>query len=156
MRWGCAVRRLEVDRLVVGVHGGLLEGLAERRVGMADASDVLGRGAVLHGEDGLANHLSRVGADDVGAEDLVGLLLDDDLYEPVLVVVCLCPRVGQEGELADLVLDPGLLELRLVPAHPCHLRVRVDDRWNGVVIDVPVSGLEHLDGSEAWCEDGGA
>ena len=58
---------LEVDRLVVGGHGGLLEGLRHGGVRVARAADVLRARAVLHGEHALRDHLARVGRDDVDA-----------------------------------------------------------------------------------------
>eukprot|EP00962_Isochrysis_galbana_P053480 scaffold24913_cov102-Isochrysis_galbana.AAC.1 len=56
--------RLKVDGLAVGGHGGFLEGLRHGGVGVAGAADVFGRGAVLHGEDTLGDHLAGVGGDD--------------------------------------------------------------------------------------------
>jgi hypothetical protein len=73
-----------------------------------------------------------------------GSLRDDSLG----VLVGLGPRVGREGVLSNLVLDPGRLELLLVLADPRDLGVGVDDRGDGVVVDVSVAVLD-LDGGDA-------
>jgi hypothetical protein len=74
-----------------------------------------------------------------------GSLRDDSLG----VLVGLGPRVGREGVLSNLVLDPGRLELLLVLADPRDLGVGVDDRGDGVVVDVSVAVLDDLDGGDA-------
>jgi len=72
---------LKVDGLVVSGHAGFLEGLGEGWVSMAGARDVLAAGAVLHRQHALGNHLTGVGADDVHAKDLVGLLVRQHLHQ---------------------------------------------------------------------------
>ena len=79
----------------------------------------------------------------------VRLLLDDKLDKAVRLVVRLRTRVGQEGELADLVRDALLLERLLRLADPRHLRVRVDHRRNHVVVHVAEAVLDQLDGRNA-------
>lgn len=145
---------------------------------MSRARDVLARTPVLDREHELSEHISRSrsdlhrpsatqphrekeGTNDVSSEDLVGILLDEDLDEPVRVVVGLCARVGRHGVLPDAVLDALGLELLLVLADPCDLffRVRlrrarrgraylgvgVDDGRNGGVVDVAVARVDELD-----------
>jgi hypothetical protein len=74
------------------------------------------------------------------------------LDETVLVVVCLCSRVGGEWELSNLVLDTGLLELFLVLSDPCDFRMGVDDRWNSFVVDVAVAVLDVFDSGDTCSE----
>ena len=78
---------LVVDGLAVGGHGSLFEGLGERGVSVASAANVLGGGAVLESEGALGDHLTGVGADNVHAEDTVGLSVGEELDETVGVGV---------------------------------------------------------------------
>lgn len=96
---------------------------------------------------------------DVNTEDLVSLLLRDKLHLALGVEVRLRPRVGHEGELADLVLNAIRLELLLGLADPSDLGVGVDDGGNGAVVDVTVTRVEILSGRNALllglvCEHG--
>lgn len=138
--------RLEVDGLGVGGHGGLLESLSQRRVGVAGTGNVLGGRAVLKGQGGLGNHLTGVGSDDVAAQQPVGLGIGKHLDHAVRVEVGLGTRVGAEGEGADLVGDVLVLEFLLVLADPGNLGVGVHDRRNDTVVDVAVALLDVLDG----------
>lgn len=85
----------------------------------------------------------------MNAEDLVSLLLRDELHLALGVEVRLRPRVGHEGELADLVLDTVRLELLLGLADPGDFRMSVDDGGNCAVVDVTVTGVEILSGRNA-------
>jgi hypothetical protein len=118
-------------------------------VSMASPRNVLRTRAVLHRENTLADHLTRVRADDVHAEHTVGLRLRDDLHAAVRVRVRLGARVGAERELARLVLGAGSLELLLGLADPGDLGVCVDNRRDHVVVDVAVPGLDVLDRGDA-------
>ncbi len=60
--------------------------LAERRVRVDREADVLEERVHLEGERALADEVARFGADDVHAEQLVGLLVGDDLEEAVGLV----------------------------------------------------------------------
>lgn len=75
-------------------------------------------------------------ADDVHAEDAVGLGVRERLDEAVGLAVGLGARVGHHVELAHAVLDVLRLELLLALAHPRHLRRRVDHRRHAVVVHV--------------------
>ena len=139
---------LVVDSLAVGGHGSLLEGLSERGVSVASASDVLGGSTVLKSEGALSNHLTSVGADNVHTEDTVGLSVGEELDETVGVGVGLGAGVGAEGEGADLVLDALRLELLLSLADPGHLWVRVDNGGDGGVVNMTMTTLDKLDSSD--------
>ena len=159
-----------MDSLAVGSHGCLLKRLGEGRVSVAGSGNVLRRRLVLNRKDRRGDHLTGVGANDVHTENLVRLLLDQELDGSLRVGVRLGSRVGEEGELASLVLDTLLLEVLLSltakfgkskseqlgavknenesghhSPNPCDLRVCVDDRRNGLVVDVTVAGLDNLD-----------
>lgn len=132
---------------------------------VAGSGNVLGTRAVFHSQDALSDHLAGVGAwksisdqclrhciacgltHDVHAENTVGLLLDEELNLALGVDVRLGTGVGREGELSDLVLHAGRLELLLGLTNPGNLGVCVDDRGDSLVVDVPVAGLDVFDGS---------
>lgn len=86
--------------------------------------------------------------EDLNTEHEIGLLLNKELDEAILVVVRLCTAVCREGELADFVGDALSLELLLVLADPSHLGVGVNDRGNDGVVDVAVPSGENLGGSD--------
>ena len=125
-----------MDRLRRGGHARLLHGLAEGRVRVARPRDVLGRGAVLHAQDALGDHLAGVRADDVHAEDLVRGRVREDLDHALGIADGARARVRAERERADLVLYVSFLELLLGPAHRRELGVRVDDARDRVVVHV--------------------
>src|SRR5258708_7806915 len=64
-----------------------LDGLRQRRMRVTGARDVLRGGAVLHGERQLRNHGAGVRADDVHTQHTVGLVVGQDLDEPLGVAV---------------------------------------------------------------------
>ena len=136
-----------MDSLGVGGHGSLLESLGEGRVSVASAGNILGRSTVLEGKGTLSNHLTGVGADDVNTEKTVGLGVGDHLNHTLSVEVGLGAGVGAEGEGADLVGDTGLLELLLGLANPGNLGEGVHDRGDAAVVNVAVTLLDVLDGS---------
>ncbi len=132
---------------------------------VAGASNILRAGTVLDGEDTLSDHLTGVRTydttpcekntilsrkerltDDVNAKNTVSLSLSQELNLTLSIEVGLRTRVGRERELADLVLDASSLELLLGLADPSDLRVGVHDGGDGVVVDVPVTLADVLDG----------
>ena len=64
------------------------------------------------------------------------------------ILVGLGSRVGSEWVLSNLVLDTGLLEFLLVLTNPRDLWVGVNDRWNGVVVDVTMTVFDDLDSGD--------
>ena len=85
----------------------------------------------------------------MNTQNLIGLLLGENLNKSFRILVRLGPRVGNEGELSNLVLHAILFQILLSLSHPSDLRVGVHNRWNGVVVDVPMAGLDVLDSSNA-------
>ena len=83
-------------------------------------------------------------------EDLVRLLLRKELYEAFGVEIGLCSRVGGKGEFSDVVLHTGGFEILFCLAHPGNLGVGVDDGRYGVVVDMSVTVLDVLHGSDTW------
>lgn len=136
-----------MDSLGVGGHGSLLESLGKGRVGVAGASNVLARSTILKGKGTLSNHLTSVGADNVNTEKAVSLGVGDHLDHTIGVEVGLSAGVGAEREGTDAVGDTGLLELLLRLANPGDLGEGVHDGGNATVIDVAVTLLNVLDGS---------
>ena len=70
-------------------------------------------------------------------------LFKQSLYS-LSVLVTLCPRISSIRVLSDLVLDARRLQLFLILAHPRNLGVRVHNRGDGIVVDVPVAVLDHF------------
>lgn len=67
---------------------------------VAGPCNVFTAGVVFHGEGSFSDGLTSVGADDVAAENLVGVSLSEELDETILVVDGLGARVGNVGERA--------------------------------------------------------
>ena len=79
----------------------------------------------------------------------VGLGVRKELDHTLGVEVGLRTGVGGEGEVSNVVLDAGLLELLLVLANPGNLGVGVHDGGDGAVVDVAVALSDVLDGSDS-------
>src|SRR5205085_12043247 len=78
--------------------------------------------------------LGRVGADDVGAQDLAVLRVPDDLDEAFRLARSAGPTVGGEGEFPDLVVDFLFLDLRLGQADRRNFRMAISSVGNVAVI----------------------
>mmetsp|Transcript_3347 Transcript_3347/g.13365 ORF Transcript_3347/g.13365 Transcript_3347/m.13365 type:complete len:593 (-) Transcript_3347:180-1958(-) len=141
---------LKVDRLIIRGHAGLLQGLAQRRVRVASAGDVLRGRAILHAQDGFRDHLAGVRADDVHAEDAVGARVRQHLDEAVDGLDGARAAVGREGEGSLVVRDARLLELVLRLAHVGKLGHGVDHAGDGVVVDVASISRQRLDHRDAF------
>ena len=77
-------------------------------------------------------------------QNLVSLLLSNNLDESLRILVRLGPGVRSERELPDLKLHALLLQILFRLSDPSDLRVGVHDRWDGIVVDMPVTRLEIL------------
>ena len=113
---------------------------------MADTGNVFTGGAVFKSKSSLTtimieivikplqvgsyfvNHLSGSWSNDVRPQESVCGLLPKDLHQAIRVVVALGPAVGDEGELAHVILDALGLEVLLVLADPGHLLNRRIDQ----------------------------
>ena len=84
----------------------------------------------------------------MGTENLVRLLFYENLDASLLVIVRLGARVGQEGILANLVFNFGGFQFLLRLTHPSDLGMSVDDGWDCIVVDVTVTRLDKLSGSD--------
>jgi hypothetical protein len=82
-------------------------------MGVAGAGDILGRGAELHGNRSLGDHVAGVRADDVYTEHAIGLGIGKDFHETVGLKIRLGAAVGGEGKFSDIVSDAGLFQLLL-------------------------------------------
>src|SRR5260370_1386290 len=102
-----------MDRASADGEGGFLDRLVERRMGMRRARDVLGRGAILHGERRLGDHRAGIWPNDMDTEHAVGLGIGEDLDEAVSVRVGARAAIRREGEFSRLVGYPGGLQLLL-------------------------------------------
>jgi len=131
-------------------HSRLLESLRERRMRMTRPRHILRRSTILDSQDALGNHLPRIRADDMDAQDAIRLSISDELNHAVGLEVRLGARVGGEGEGAGLVLDARGLDFGLVLPDPGHLRVRVHDGRDGAVVDVAVAFGDVFDGRDGF------
>ena len=95
-----------MDGLGVCCHAGLFECFGESRVGVAGSSQVFRAGAVLEPNHSFCDHLTSARADNMGAQESVGLLVGQNLDHAVGVGDGLGPGVGQEGEHSLGVLNP--------------------------------------------------
>ncbi len=68
-----------MNRPPVYGHGRLVHPLRQRRVGVHGAGEILGASVKLHGGDRFGDQLGGVGAEDVYAEDAIGLAMTDNL-----------------------------------------------------------------------------
>src|SRR5919112_3762132 len=117
-----------MNRQAVDALGRLHDGLGDGRVRVDDAPQLFGRGFEVERDDGLVNHLRRVRADDVDAQQLVVLRLADDLDEALLLAEDARLARRAEGELGRLHVVAQLLRLRLGQTHRRDLRVAVRTR----------------------------
>lgn len=100
-RRGCA---LHLRRQPRDIHCRLPQGLGTCRVRVAGQGNVFGAGAELHGfHAAFANDLADTGTHQMHPQDFVGVLVGQDLGEPLGLVVDLGATVGGKGEFADLV-----------------------------------------------------
>lgn len=106
---------------------------------VASPRDILRASTILERQNRLSDHLARVGANDMGAQNPVGLRLGEDFDEPFRVQVGLGTGVGCEAEFADLVFHALRFEVLLGLADPSDLGVGVDDGGDGGVVDVAVT-----------------
>src|SRR6266404_6475094 len=114
-------------------------------MGMRRARDVLGRGAILHGERRLGDHRAGTRSDDMDTEYTVGLGVGEYLDEAVRVRVGARAAVRREGEFSRLIFDAGGLQLLLGLADRSDLGPGVDDSRNGVVVEMRLLTDDHLD-----------
>src|SRR5579863_10701399 len=101
-------------------------------MGVTGTGDVFGRSAEFHGDRGLADHVTGIGAEDVHAEHAVGLGVGEDFDETVGGQIDLGAPVGGERKLADSVGDAGRLQFFLGFADGGDLRIGVNDVGNDV------------------------
>ena len=54
---------------------------------------------------------------------------------------------GSQTHPSDFVLDTSFLQILLTRPDPCDFGVSIYDSRDGIVVDVSVTSLDHLDGS---------
>src|SRR5258708_25108006 len=77
-------------------------------------------------------------------KDAVGLSIGEDLDEAVSVRVGASAASCREGEFSRLVDDPGALQLLLGLADRSDLGPSVDDRRDGVIVEMRLLTRQHL------------
>ena len=131
-------KRSDMDRVSKGLEGALMDRLAERRVCMDDAGDVLEHRAHLHECGKLSGQLGDVRADSLQAQDAaVGLARDNpDESGWRLRGHRKRPAAGLEREPADDAIDAGG---RVVGADADRHDLRLGEahRWTGDGIEPP-------------------
>lgn len=73
-----------------------------------------------------------------------------EFNETIGIGICLCSRVGGEWEFTNLVSNASSLEFFLVLSDPCYLGVSVDYRWDGLVVDMSVTGLNEFNSGDSY------
>ena len=126
---------LGVDRPAVDRAGGVEDRLGDRRVGVDDPRQLLVAALQRHRRDQLGDHVAGAVADDVGAEDLAVLGVDDELDQAVFVVVDGRAADAAELLLADLDVVPGLLRGGLGEPDAGDLRVAEGRAGDQVLVD---------------------
>ena len=116
-----------MDRAFEGGEGGFLYCFRERGMCVAGASEVVGRAGEFHDRGAFGDDGGCLGAEDVDAEDAVGLGVGDDLREAVGFIHGEGAAVDAEVEFAGVVGNTFGFELLFGFADPCELGGRVDD-----------------------------
>lgn len=109
--------RSDRDRMAIHGQRGFLHRFRQRRMGMDGAVDVFRRGAEFDGHHQFLDQVTGIGANDMRADHLLGLLVFQDLHETVGHRHGARAGIRGERELAGLVSHAGSLELFLGLAH---------------------------------------
>jgi len=113
---------------------------------MTSPGHILSTCTVFNGEDTFSNHLTSIWANNMDTKDLIRFLFCDEFYKPISIQIGLGTRVGSEAEFANIVFDAFSLEVLLCTADPGNFGVCVNNRGNGIVIDMTMSRLDVFDG----------
>lgn len=89
----------------------------------------------------------------MNAKYLIRLLLCDEFDKALHIQVGLRTGVGSEGEFSNHILHAVSLKFLFSLADPGDFWVGVDDGWDGCVVNVPVSVLYVLNGSNTYMVD---
>ena len=138
-----------VDRALAHGHAGFFHGFRHGRVRVNRAGEVFGTAAVFHVRDDLADEFAGILAENLSAEDFVGLGVGDDLHEAVAGVVGEGAGVGGEVELADVDLESLGLRGVFAETHGGDLGLGIDDGGHEVPIDVAVFAGDPLGDGDA-------
>src|SRR5882724_1568409 len=103
-------------------------------MGMDRAAEILGAAAVFHVRDNLADELTGPVTENLGAENLVGLRIGDDLHIAVNGVVGDGAPVGGEIELAHGDSPARRLGRILAQADAGDLGFRVDNSGDQIPV----------------------
>src|SRR5262245_33338022 len=115
----------DVDHAPVSREHALMHRLGKRRM-REDALDQLFLSRLqIHGNHETLDQLGNFGADQVGAEKLAALLVEDGLHQALGLAERDRLAVADEGELADADLVAGLLRLFLGKADRGDLRTAI-------------------------------
>ena len=98
--------------------------------------DILGTSGKLHRCHTLGNQIRAARADDVNAQDAIGLGIGEDLDYSLGFVHAASARIGLEGKFTNAILTAAGLDLLFGLANTGHFRPGVDHARHGIVVDV--------------------
>src|ERR1700722_2069054 len=123
---------------------GFAECFTERWMRVAEASNVLGTAGILHHGDRFGDHVGSARAENVNAQQAVGLGIRQDLDRSLGLIQTFGATARDKWKLANLILSLGLFELFLRQADAGKFRPGIDDARDGVVIDERLVPGQHL------------
>ena len=129
--------RSHMDGPLADRKRGFLDCLRAGRMGVAGPRQILGGTAEFHQNAGFVDHFAGFAADNVHAEHAISLRICENFYKAFRGLVDLGAAVRGEGEFADGIGDPRLLQFFLGLADGRHFRRGIHDAWDNVVVHVP-------------------
>ena len=114
-----------MDGVAERLFGGLVHGLAERRVGVDGRNQFVVGGFHFDGQSKFGDHFGGVGAEDVRTEDLAVRFAEEDLDETFALANGKGFAAGQEGEFSDFVFEAFFLRGTFGQTDAGHLRLAV-------------------------------
>ncbi|MPC59558.1 hypothetical protein E2C01_053582 [Portunus trituberculatus] len=92
---------------------------AGREIGgmsMTDSCNIFTACPILHGQCSLVDQFTSSWSNKMCAKETVRVLVSQDLYQAVSIIVALGPRICSEGELANGVLHSLTSKMERMPA----------------------------------------
>ena len=102
-----------MDRASGHGHRRFLHGFGQCRVGVGGAGEVFGGAAKFHQHGDLVDEFASLWPHNMGAQNFVGLGIGEDLHKAIGGLVGLGAAIGDEEELAGLVVHASSLEFVL-------------------------------------------
>ena len=138
-----------MDRALAHRHRRFLDRFRHGRVGVDRAGQVFGAATVFHVSDDLTDQLAGILAEDLRAEDFVGLGVGDDLDVAVAGVVGQRAGVGGKVELAHVDRQPLGFGGVFTQPHGGELGVGVNNRRHQIPVNMAVFSCDPLGNRDA-------